>query len=113
MGTKPRSKPERLAEKLVQIRTALGLSQSGMLARLEAEELIVVKQISAYEVGKREPNLTILLQYARVAGVPTEVLIDDHLDLPDKLPGPVNHEVIKRRFAGRSKRSSKGREGRG
>ena len=104
MGTKPRSKPERLAEKLVQIRNALGLSQSGMLARLEAEELIVVKQISAYEVGKREPNLTILLQYARVAGVPTEVLIDDDLDLPDKLPGTANHEQIKRAYTPRHKK---------
>lgn len=107
MGTKPRSKPERLAEKLVQIRTALGLSQSDMWRRLEAEDLIVVKQISAYEVGKREPTLKVILQYARVAGVPTEVLIDDDLELPDKLPGTTDHAEIKRKFAKRSKRTFK------
>jgi len=46
MGTKPRVKPERLAEKLRQIREALGLSQSEMWRRLGAEDLIVFKQIS-------------------------------------------------------------------
>ncbi|HKS26327.1 MAG TPA: hypothetical protein VJS44_00845 [Pyrinomonadaceae bacterium] len=45
--------------------------------------------------------MIVLLQYARVAGVPTEVLIDDELDLPGKLPGPTNHEDIKRKFAPR------------
>jgi transcriptional regulator with XRE-family HTH domain len=43
-------------------------------------------QISAYETGRREPPLIILLEYARVAGVSTDVLIDDELDLPEKLP---------------------------
>ena len=86
MGTKPRIKPERLAEKLRQIRLTLGLSQAEMWRLLEAEDLIVSKQISAYEVGKREPPLLILLQYARVANISTDVLIDDDLDLPAKLP---------------------------
>lgn len=104
-----RPKPERLAEKLRRIRDVLGLSQSEMWRHLGVEDLIVAKQISAYEVGKREPPLTILLQYARAAGVPTEVLIDDELDLPAKLPGPTDHEEIKRKFAGRSKRSVKSR----
>lgn len=107
-----RPKPERLAEKLRRIRDAFGLSQSDMWRRLGVEDLIEFRQLSAYELGKREPILKVLVQYARVAGVPTEVLIDDDLDLPDKLPGPVNHEEIKRRFAGRSKRTAKGREGR-
>jgi hypothetical protein len=47
----------------------------------------------------------ILLQYARAAGVPTEVLIDDDLDLPENLPGPTNHEEIRRQFAPRRKKS--------
>jgi hypothetical protein len=84
-----------------------------MWRRLGVEDLIEFRQLSAYELGKREPISMVLLQYARVAGVPTEVLIDDDLDLPDKLPGPINHEEIKRRFASRSKRASKGRERRG
>lgn len=86
MGTRPRIKPERLAEKLRDIRLALGLSQSEMWRHLGVEDLIVFKQISAYEIGKREPPLPILLQYARAANVSTDVLIDDELDLPDKLP---------------------------
>jgi transcriptional regulator with XRE-family HTH domain len=86
MGVKARQRPERLAEKLLQIRTALGLSQSELLRRLGVEEAISYKKISDYERGEREPSLIILLQYARVAGVSTDVLIDDVLDLPDKLP---------------------------
>ena len=99
-----RPKPKRLAEKLRQIRVTLNLSQTEMHRRLEVEELIAYTQLSKYESGLREPLLQILLQYARVAGVPTEVLIDDELDLPEKLPGPTNHEEIKRKFAPRGKR---------
>ena len=86
MGRKPRMKPERLAEKLYRIREALGLSQSGMWRHLGVEDLIWFKQISTYELGQREPPLTILLRYARAANVSADVLIDDELDLPDKLP---------------------------
>ncbi|HUQ32970.1 MAG TPA: helix-turn-helix transcriptional regulator, partial [Pyrinomonadaceae bacterium] len=81
-----RPRPERLAGKLMQIRQALGLSQSEMLKRLGAEDMITYQRISEYEMGKSEPSLMVLLQYARVAGVPTEVLIDDELDLPERLP---------------------------
>ena len=91
MGTRPRQKPERLAGKLRQIRDALGLSQSEMLKRLEADDLIVYNEISKYELGLREPTLLILLQYARVAGVCVDVLIDDGLDLPARLPGVPRH----------------------
>jgi transcriptional regulator with XRE-family HTH domain len=94
-----RPRPERLGEKLRQIRLSLGLSQTELLRRLDAEHLIAYSQISGYETGQREPSLLVLLRYARLAGVPTEVLIDDELDLPDSLPGPVNHEEIRRRFA--------------
>ena len=75
-----------------------------MLRRLDAEDIIVYSQISGYETGQREPSLLILLRYARLAGVPTEALIDDELDLPGKLPGPTNHEEIRRKFASRGKR---------
>jgi transcriptional regulator with XRE-family HTH domain len=86
MGASPRLKPKRLAEKLVQIRTALGLSQTEMLSRLGVEDLISYKQISKFETGKGEPMLLVLLRYARVAGVIVDVLIDDKLDLPARLP---------------------------
>ncbi|HEX7955315.1 MAG TPA: helix-turn-helix transcriptional regulator [Pyrinomonadaceae bacterium] len=85
MGT-ARPKPERLAEKLRQIRLALGLSQPEMLKRLGLEEGMQYARISEYETGQREPSLLTLLAYSRVAGVHMEVLADDELDLPDKLP---------------------------
>jgi transcriptional regulator with XRE-family HTH domain len=80
-----RLKQKHLADKLLQIRLSLGLSQSDMLRKLDAEDLITYHQISGYETGRREPPLLILLKYARVAGVSTDVLIDDELDLPDKI----------------------------
>lgn len=98
-----RPRPERLAEKLLQIRNALELSQPQMLKRLGVENLITYHRISEYELGKNEPPLMILLQYARIAGVHMEVLVDDELDLPGKLPGPTNHEEIKRSFKSRRK----------
>lgn len=99
-----RPKPERLAEKLRQVRLSLGLSQTEMLKRLGAEDLIAYHRISEFESGKREPTLLVLLQYARTAGVPTEVIIDDELDLPDKLPGTTNHEELRRKFARRGRK---------
>jgi transcriptional regulator with XRE-family HTH domain len=102
MGS-PRPRPERLAEKLLQIRHALGLSQTQLHKRLGVENLISYHRISEYERGKNEPPLLILLQYARIAGVHMEVLVDDELDLPSKLPGPTNHEEIKRNFKSRRK----------
>lgn len=86
MGRRARLRPERLAEKLLQVRQALELSQMDMLRRLGFEEQIHYSRISEYELGKNEPPYPILLQYARVAGISTDVLIDDELDLPAKLP---------------------------
>ena len=83
----PRPKPERLAEKLLMIRNALGLSQTEMLRRLGLEESMKYTRISEYETGIREPSLMTLLQYARAANVSTDVLIDDELDLPPKWRG--------------------------
>jgi transcriptional regulator with XRE-family HTH domain len=100
----PRPKPERLPEKLLQIRNALGLSQTELLRRLGVEDIIEYHSISKYELGKREPLLTILLQYARVAGVHMEDIVDDELDLPDRMPGPVRYKRIKRASAARSKK---------
>ena len=80
------NKPKRLAEKLRHVRVSLGLSQSEMLRRLDVEDAITRSYISRYEIGQSEPPLLILLRYARVAGVSVDVLIDDELDLPAKLP---------------------------
>lgn len=93
MGKRPRPRPTRLPAKLLQIREALGLSQSEMLRRLGCEAEMVPARISEFELGKNEPPLPILLEYARAAGVCVEVLIDDKLDLPAKLPAKPKHHV--------------------
>ena len=92
MGVRPRQRPKRLPEKLLAVRTALGLSQAQMVKRLDAEGAIVPGQISEFETGKREPSLIILLEYARAAGVCVDKLIDDRLDLPAKLPAKPTHK---------------------
>lgn len=80
-----RQKPERLAEKLLQIRLYLDLSQGRMLERLELSDEFDRSRISSYELGRREPPLLVLLKYARSVGVSTDVLIDDELDLPGSI----------------------------
>lgn len=104
MGRKARIKPERLSKKLFQIRTALGLSQPELLRQLGFEELIDYRRISEFELGEAEPPLPILLQYARVAGVHMEDIVDDDLDLPTKLPGNVRYQGIKHFSKSRHKR---------
>jgi transcriptional regulator with XRE-family HTH domain len=92
-----------LAEKLLQIRNALGLSQTDLWRRLGVEEEISHKLISKYELDQNEPPLKILLQYARAAGVHMEDIVDDELDLPEHLPGNVRYEGIKNKTASRSR----------
>lgn len=99
MGRTSRRKPTRLASKLLHIRQALGLSQNELIWHLGFDEL-VQGTISAYESGRREPSLLVLLAYARAANVSVEALIDDDLDLPVRLPCHVRHEGIKRRPKG-------------
>lgn len=91
MGKGVRRQPQRLAGKLRIVRLALGLSQSEMLRRLGVEDLITYHRISDYELGKNEPPLEVLLSYARVAGLCMDVLVDDNLDLPAKLPAKASH----------------------
>jgi transcriptional regulator with XRE-family HTH domain len=85
MGRKARPQPERLAEKLLRIREALGLSQSEMFWRLDVADFVSYKQLSKYELGITEPPLIVLLRYARAANVSTDILIDDEADLPKRL----------------------------
>ena len=93
----PRPRPLRLAEKLLQIRTSLGLSQTQMLERLGFSDSMHYGRISEYEQDKREPNLITLLAYARAASVHLEDIVDDNFDLPRKLPGNVNYRGIARK----------------
>jgi transcriptional regulator with XRE-family HTH domain len=82
MGRSYRSRPKKLGAKLKLIRTRLGLTQSEMIKELAVQnEPIYPTNISAYERGKREPPLIVLLRYARVYGCTVEELIDDKLKL--------------------------------
>ncbi len=81
MPSKARKSPARLAEKLLEIRKHLGLSQSEMVRRLGAEAEINRGKISEYERGQRIPQLHILLAYARAGKTTMEVLVDDKLEL--------------------------------
>jgi transcriptional regulator with XRE-family HTH domain len=96
MGTNPRVRPKRLAEKLRQIRASLALTQAELLRQLDIEGLATQSKISEFEAGKRDPSLLILLQYSRLAGVHMEDLVDDEADLPDKLPSRAKSAGIRR-----------------
>ncbi len=69
MGRASREKPTRLAEKLLQIRNAMDLSQNGMLRKLGIDQASYRNYISDFENGVREPSLPVLLKYAKAAGV--------------------------------------------
>ena len=103
MGRVSRPKPKRLPEKLLQIRLALDLSQNGMLDRLGLSEKLFRTAISNYELGTGEPPLPVLLDYARIANVWMDVLVDDALDLPERIPSPTKSEGTRRNSAQRSK----------
>jgi len=59
MGRYHRMKPLRLAEKMLDIRLKLGLSQNGMIDRLNLTGVITQSRISGYELGTREPALPV------------------------------------------------------
>jgi transcriptional regulator with XRE-family HTH domain len=96
MGRYARPRPARLTEKLREIRTLLGLSQNGMLEKLGLADDRLRSSISSYELGNSEPPLPTLLQYARLAGVCLEIIVDDDLDLPASLPSRPPHHSHKR-----------------
>jgi transcriptional regulator with XRE-family HTH domain len=73
-----RPRPQRLAQKLLQIRTTLGLSQGQIAKQIGLVDYTVV---SKYEHDVNEPSLMTLLAYSRFAGVRVEDLIDDALNL--------------------------------
>jgi transcriptional regulator with XRE-family HTH domain len=89
MARSARLRPKRLAEKLVQLRTQLGLSQNELIKSLDVD--LTQNRISEYETGNGEPSLPVLLKYARLAGICLERLVDDELDLPARLPAKQKH----------------------
>jgi len=93
MGRSGKHKPKRLARKLATIRRRLGLSQNELIRQLNLPGVILQGSISGYELGTRVPPLTVLLEYARLAGVCTDVLIDDRQKLPPALPSTPAHKM--------------------
>lgn len=96
MGSAARRRPERLAEKLLEVRQKLGLSQNGMIRRLGLTNELTQAHLSLYESGSRVPSLPVLLEYAAAANIYLEVLVKDDVNLPDMLPAPTKSEGIKR-----------------
>lgn len=95
MGRASREVPKRLGKKLLQIRTALGLSQDGMLRRLGLDEDYGRHYISGFETGEREPSLQVLLKYSKVAKVWINALVDDEINLPHRIPSTEIHPGTK------------------
>ena len=84
MGSASRARPKHLARKLLTIREQLGLSQTEIGKLLELDQAFARNYVSGYERGTREPTLAVLLKYARAAGISTDILIDDELELPKR-----------------------------
>jgi transcriptional regulator with XRE-family HTH domain len=78
-GTQTRSRPQHLAAKLLAIRQNLGVTQTEMAKLLESA--VHSKHLSELVSGRREPNLLVLLRYARVANISVDSLIDDTVSL--------------------------------
>jgi len=95
VGRYPRRKQRRLGEKLRQIRETLNLSQSQILWRLGLSEEYTRTIISNYEQDHREPSLFVLLQYARLAGICLDAIVDDDVELPKTLPATPTHRGVK------------------
>jgi transcriptional regulator with XRE-family HTH domain len=81
MGRSRRNKPVKLSYKLLTIRKRLSMSQTEMARALELK--VHYSAVSNFELGTREPDLLVVLRYARLAGIPMETLVDDQLNLPE------------------------------
>jgi transcriptional regulator with XRE-family HTH domain len=92
-----RRNPIRLAEKLLAVRSHLGLSQRELIRRLGLSGKLTQAEVSMFESGRRVPSLLVLREYALLANVWMDVLVADELDLPGKLPASPKGEGIRRR----------------
>jgi transcriptional regulator with XRE-family HTH domain len=83
MGSSRRIRPDRLGEKLTEIRKRLGVTTEEIIEKLDCPSVSLSRgTITQYEKGRREPPLLVLLRYARLIGTHADVLIDDELELP-------------------------------
>lgn len=83
MGRGKREQPKMIGEKVRGIREKLGLSQEAMYEALVRQGVkLYPGYVSLYEIGERVPSLLVTLAYARIAGISSDVLIDDEMKLP-------------------------------
>ena len=73
----------RLGEKLQAIRERAGLTLDQMGEALGRTEQGRRSRVREWETGRRVPDLMTILRYARFAGISTDVLLDDDLNLPE------------------------------
>lgn len=78
MGRQRRPVPKLLAPKLLRIRERLGVGQLEMSKLLSGTPIPPDGgTVSRFERGEREPNLFIILEYAKLAKINPVMLIDD------------------------------------
>jgi transcriptional regulator with XRE-family HTH domain len=77
----PKNIPQKLGPKLKAIRLHLGYTLERMAEAVGKTGGSRRTRVHEWETSKRQPDLSSLLAYARLAGVSTDVLIDDQLDL--------------------------------
>jgi transcriptional regulator with XRE-family HTH domain len=85
VGTARTLRPKRLGEKLTTIRQQLQLSQNELIRKLGFGNVLLREEISSFERGVRVPPPLVLLEYARLANVYVDDLLDDQIDLPENL----------------------------
>lgn len=86
MGTANRLRPKHLGQKLAAIRRQLQLSQNELIRKLGFGSVLLREEISSFERAIRVPPPLVLLAYARLANVHVDDLLDDQINLPEKLP---------------------------
>ncbi len=83
-GSRKRPRPKHLAKKLKAIRLSLGLSQPEFAKRFAGiQSPPDGAMISRFERGIREPSLVAIVRYAKIAGITTDLILDDSRTVSD------------------------------
>ena len=78
--------PKRLGEKLQAIRLSKGWTLEQMAQAVGRTDASRRSRVWEWEQGMRQPDYASLLNYARLAGVSTDELIDDEVRVAPKPP---------------------------
>ena len=113
----PRNRPKLLPAKLLAIREFVHVLQADMASKLQSEILshsrrqyqIAPARVSDYEKGKREPNLFVLIAYARLGHMHMESIVDDDVIVDEfrkRLGKEFNYSRASRRTSSARRRGS-------